>query len=378
MAASPASGISTSSTPPITTDTEPPVRLARAVVDLEAIGANWKAFSALEGLEEASAVVKADAYGLGMNAVAPFLASIGARTFFVASAGEGLALRRLLGPGPVIWILNGPQSGEAPAFAEAALSPVLNSLTQIADWRTSGVTDPVAVHVDTGMNRLGLSMEELHGAREALERTKVSLVMSHLACAATPDHPMNAQQARRFEAAAAIFPGATPSLGASAGALLGRAFRKGLIRPGIGLYGDNGLDHGGPALAAALTIVAPVLQLRDVQPGAVVGYGATGVITRPTRLATIALGYADGYFRTGSGRGYGAFSGIRCPVVGRVSMDILTLDMTDAVGVAVGDDVEILGPNVPIKDVAAAFGTSPYEVLTGFAKVARRYRVVSA
>ena len=353
---------------------EPPRRLARLTVDLAAIAANWRSFAALAGPAEAAAVIKADAYGLGAREVALALAAEGARTIFVATLGEGLAARQTLGDAHYIYVLNGPTAADAHRFGPAHLFPVLNDLTQITIWVAAGAPTAAAVHIDTGMNRLGLSLAEIAPARDALARVDVPLVMSHLACGGDVNHPMNALQAQRFVEAAALFPGARRSLGATAGAFHGRKLLFDLVRPGLGLYGDNGLDNGGPALAIAATLDAPIVQVRAIAAGESVGYSATFIADRPMRTATIALGYADGYLRAASGRGYGVLAGARCRVLGRVSMDLITLDVTAAGEAAqVGARVEMLGRDVPLRDVATAAATAPYEVLTSLEGVARHY-----
>lgn len=349
-------------------------RLARLTVDLAALCANWRAFADLAGDGEAAAVVKADGYGVGAHETARALAVEGARTFFVASLGEALALRESLGDAHAIYVLNGPTRADVGAFAPARLFPVLNSLDQIRLWKAAGAEVAAALHVDTGMNRLGLPLTDVGAARLALERTDVPLVLSHLACASTPSDPLNALQKAHFVEAAAAFPGARKSLAATAGVFCGRDYRFGLVRPGIGLYGDNGLETGTPALRAVATLDAPILQLRDIPAGASVGYGASFTAPHFMRTATIALGYADGYLRSASGRGYGVLAGAKCPVLGRVSMDLITLDVTAAGDAAeVGARVEMLGPNVPLRDVAGAAGTATYEVLTNLGGVARHY-----
>lgn len=349
-------------------------RLARLTVDLSALCANWRVFAKLAGDGEAAAVVKADGYGLGAREAADALALEGARTIFVATVQEALDLRDALGESHAIYVLNGPSRADVGSFAPARLFPVLNSLDQIGLWKAAGAGVAAALHIDTGMNRLGLPLIDVGAAQTALARTDVPLVMSHLACASDPAHPLNTAQRDRFVAAAAAFPGARKSLAATAGVFCGTDFRFGLLRPGIGLYGDNGLDVAEPTLAAVATLDAPILQLRDIAAGETVGYGATFAAPTPMRTATIALGYADGYLRAASGRGYGVLAGAKCPVLGRVSMDLITLDVTAAGGAAeVGARVEMLGPNVPLRDVAIAAGTAPYEVLTNLSGVPRRH-----
>jgi alanine racemase len=354
-------------------------RSARLIVDLDAVRANWRLYADLSPGCEAAAVIKADAYGMGVDKVAPALATAGARTFFTATLGEGLQARAILGDGPDIFVLEGVTEASVRQFAPARLFPVLNDLTQITLWRAAGAGIGAALHVDTGMHRLGLPPAETGSAREALARMDVKLVMSHLACASAPGHPLNAIQRDRFLTAAALFSEARKSLAASAGALLGGAYRFGLLRPGIGLYGDDGMDAPTLALAPVATLEAPILQLRDLNPGDTVGYGASFTAQKRIRSATIALGYADGYLRAGAAQGYGVLAGARCPILGRISMDLITLDVSAAGTAAeIGAPVEMLGAQVPLKDVAQAAGTITYEVLTNLGRLPRALRGAGA
>lgn len=325
---------------------------------------NWRYFSGLSS--EAAAVVKADGYGLGAEALASALAAAGARTFFIATLGEGLQLRRVLGDAPTIYVLNGPAPEDVPTLRAARLTPVLNSPAQIASWSNAG---ECALHVDTGMNRLGLKAGELSAA----EGMRPSLVMSHLACASSPNDPLNAVQRARFVEITLRFPGARRSLAASAGALLGRDYAFDLSRPGIGLYGGGALDKDNPTLAVAAVLEAPILQVFDIEEGETVGYGATFAATRRIRAATCALGYADGWLRSLSGRGYGIVRGATCPLLGRVSMDLVTLDISAAPDAREGEMVQFLGPDAKLDDVAARAGTISYEVLTNLSGVRRVY-----
>jgi alanine racemase len=325
--------------------------------------ANWKFFAA-RAAGETGAVVKADSYGLGADIIAPALAATGVRTFFVATLGEGLALRAMLGAGVAIFVFNGPAPGEAEAYYQANLVPVLNSPAQIALW-DSGV--PHALHVDTGMNRLGLKPHELHAARDL----RPLVVMSHLACASDPAHAMNSAQRTRFTEIAAQFPAAKKSLAASGGTMLGLDYTFDLTRPGIGLYGGGALDEANPQLSTVATLEAPILQVFDLPAGASVGYGATFTAAAPLRAATVALGYADGWLRSLSGSGYGQLGGATCPLLGRVSMDLVTIDISAVPHAREGDMVEFLGSNVKLDDVAARAGTISYEVLTNLSGVRR-------
>ena len=308
-------------------------------------------------------MVKADGYGLGAERAARTLAQAGARVFFTATFGEALAVRRALGEGPQILVLNGP-GADVERFLPARVIPVLNSLAQIKLWAGRG---PAALNIDTGMNRLGIGPEELGPASAALKEASLVLVMTHLACGSDFKHAMNETQRVRFVDAATLFPKAPLSLSATAGALMGPQFHFDLIRPGIGLYGAAGLDADNPALHAVATIEAPILQVRDAEPGESFGYGAAFTATKKMRAATIALGYADGFLRALGGRGYGFLGGAKRPILGRVSMDLTIIDVTGCAEAAPGAMVEFLGANVPLDDVAALAGTAPYEILTTFA-----------
>lgn len=330
---------------------------------------NWRRVALLAAPAECAAAVKADAYGLGVAAIAPALAEAGCRTFFVASFAEGAQARALLGLGPQVIVLNG-LAGRGPAdFAAADLTPALNTLEDLAAWDGS---IPCVLHLETGMNRLAVPPEAA-AACEALRRRPPILVMSHLACASEPGHSLNAAQRARFLAAASLFPQARRSLAASAGALLGPGYLFDLVRPGAALYGSWASDVEGPALAAAAQVLAPILQVKTVEAGESVGYGASWVAPGPSRLATVALGYSDGCLRALGGRGYGALGGVLCPLAGRISMDLICLDVTAAGERArPGALVEFLGPVVPLEDVARRADTIPYEILTSFGSAAAR------
>ena len=338
--------------------------MARLHIDAAAVVENWRYFQRLVLNTETAAVVKADAYGLGAEQISTALAQAGARTFFTMTCNEALAVRSTLGIGPQIFALNGPTGEDASAMAAANVTPVLNSLAQIAMW---GARGPAALHIDTGMNRLGLRLDDLAEAAQALAGADIALIMSHLACSADVRHPKNGQQRTRFLEAATLFPGVPRSLAATAGALIGADYHCDMVRIGVGLYGSGALDQDNPKLACAATIDAPILQVRDVEPGESFGYGATFTATKKLRTATVALGYADGYLRGLGGRGYGVLAGVKCPILGRVSMDLTIIDVSGSAQARDGDMVEFLGPHVPLDEVAALAGTAAYEILTTFA-----------
>ncbi len=349
-------------------------------VDLDALAANFAVLRREAGGAEVAPALKADGYGLGVGPIARRLWAEGARRMFVARLSEGLALRAIL-PEAQIYVLDGCMPGEAARFWAAGLTPVLNSLPQIETWlafaRGQGRTLEAAIHVDTGMNRLGLRPEEadmLVAASDRLRGVEVGLIMSHLACAGEPSHPLNARQAERFAAVRALFPDARASLANTAGTFSGPAYRFDMVRPGVGLYGGGPFEVPHPGIAAVARLDAPILQIRSVPVGESVGYGATWTAARPTRAAILAAGFADGVLRGLGARGYGWLHGRAWPFIGRISMDLIAIDVTEADSVQIGERVQLLGPDVPLDEVARAAGTVPYEVLTRPAhRIARRY-----
>jgi len=350
-------------------------RAARLTIDTEAIAENWRWFANLSGVAECAAVVKADAYGLGVKNAVPALARAGVETYFTATLAEARDVRAVLGASGRIFVLNGADAQSASGFPACDAMPVLNSLAQIAAWNGRG---PCAVHIDSGMNRLGLSLHEAGEAAALLAGVKVELVMSHLACASDIVHPMNSRQRRAFIDAAAAFPRAPLSLAATAGAQIGPNYNLDMIRLGIGLYGSAGLDRDNARLHTVARITAPVLQVRDVHAGETFGYGATKAAERPMRTTIVAAGYADGYLRTASGAGFAYHNGRKLPLLGRVSMDLLIFDAAAAPDLRPGDMVELLGDHAHIDDVAAAAQTAPYEILTTFAGSVRRAQETAA
>jgi len=355
---------------------------ARLTVRLGALAGNYRHFRELCAPAAVAAAVKADAYGLGLAAVSKALAEAGCDSFFVARLEEGIAMRSLQ-PQARIFLLDGARAETAPALVAHKLTPVLNSLAEIEAWDAAaeahGTRLECAVHLDTGMNRLGLpDYERVTLSAEAgtrLRHLDVVLWMSHLACGDECRSPMNAEQCSRFRAALASLPPAPASLSASAGALLGKDYRFDLVRPGIGLYGGNPCSEMPNPLAVVAVLTGRILQLRRVDTGESVGYGATFRAGRPTHLATIGLGYADGLMRAIGNKGSGAIGGARAPVVGRVSMDLVTLDVTGVPpdAVKLGADVEFLGDTISLDEFAALAGTASYEVLTSLGHRMPRY-----
>lgn len=338
---------------------------ARLTIDLDAITANWRGLDALTGPEcETAAVVKADGYGLGAASVGPALARSGVRTFFVAVAAEGEALRAAIGPDPTVYVLSGYSRETLSRYIAQDLRPVLNSAAQARAWFADRPGAPAAVQLDTGMNRLGMEADEFAslGALPA----SVRLTMSHMGCADEPGHPLNEAQLAQFRRLTDGI-GCPRSLSATAGILLGPDWHFDLVRPGIGLYGGWPYTQARPVVK----LEAPIIQIRQLAPGERVGYAASWTADRPSRIATIGLGYADGLIRAGSGRGRGFIDGQTVPFAGRVSMDLITLNVTD-VPCAPGDMVEILGPNQGIDTLAEAAGTIGHEVLTAMRHRCRR------
>ena len=351
---------------------------ARLTVRLGAIAANYRTYCRMTGPCAVAAVVKADAYGMGAAAVAPALAGAGCDTFFVARLSEGVALRKTL-PNARIFVLDGAQPDAVPALLTHRLTPALNSLADIAAWSAAAAsartTLDAVIHVDTGMNRLGLAPDELSilSAQSAsrLSGLNLVLVMSHLACA-DETSAMNSRQLSRFRQALAMLPPAPASLAASFGAFLGMEYHFDLVRPGVALYGANPQPGAQNLMQTVAVLTGKVLQIRGIDTGDSVGYAATFRAKRPTMLATVALGYADGIPRTLSNTGAAAIAGSRASIVGRVSMDLITLDVT-GIDVAPGDDAELLGDTVTLGDVAAAAGTNEYEILTRLRRMPRVY-----
>ena len=351
---------------------------ARLTIDLEALADNYASLVALAAPSEVAAVVKADAYGLGLGPVVGRLAAVGCRSFFVAAVEEGLRLRRLL-PDGRIFVLQGP-AGAIAACREARLTPVLNTLADVRDWAHAGTGAPAALQLDTGMTRAGIDAQELEqllAAPELLAAIRLELLLTHLACADDPPHPLNAEQLERFNALRARLPDLPTSIGNSAGTLLGAPYRGDLVRPGIALFGGRPLLAGVNPMRAVVRLEARVLQIRTLREDAWVGYGATWRASASSRIATLGAGYADGYPRALGGRGIVAAAGRRVPVVGRISMDLTTIDITELEpdALAVGDYVDLIGGGVELDEVAARAGTISYELLTGLApRLARRWR----
>jgi alanine racemase len=351
-------------------------------IDLRAIVANWRALGArLAQGATCAGVVKADAYGLGAAQVAPALAQAGCTEFFVAHLEEALALRPLLPETAYLHVLNGCLPGEERIFVAAGLVPVLNDPGQVVNWATQarrlGHPLPAALHLDTGMSRLGLTPREaqtLAAQGEASAPIDLRLVMSHLA-RAEEACAMNGEQLARFAVLRARWPAARASLANSSGIFLGAPFHFDLARPGAALYGINPVPGRPNPQLAVVRLTAPVLQIRDIAPPETIGYGATFQAPAAMRIATLACGYADGWPRSLSNSGTVHHEGLSLPILGRVSMDTIVVDATTAPGLRVGNRVELLGSTIGVDQVADAAGTNGYEVLT---RLGRRFSRVYA
>ena len=389
-------------------------------IDLAGIVENWQSLVRRAAPARCAAVVKANAYGLGAVSVARALAAADCRMFFVATLDEGIALRRGLGAAHEIAVFNGPLPGTAAEFAAHRLTPVLNDPGQIEEWaaaasrvlrdaslraapqddeffdlasktgrhpeeapkrlsrrRHRGWSALAMLHIDTGMSRLGLSATEFAALLEEPPRIPWRAVISHLACADSPDHPLNERQRARFAAVTAQLPGVPASLAASSGIFLGPAYHFDLVRPGAALYGVNPLPGCPNPLRQIVRLSGKIVQVRQIDRGHSVGYGAAHTMEAPGRAATVAVGYADGWLRSLSHRGCGYLAGTRVPLLGRVSMDLVTFDVS-AVPPALahpGAMIELLGAQYGVDDAAEDAGTIGYEILCALgARYHRIYR----
>jgi alanine racemase len=350
-------------------------------IDLGAIAANWRDLAGRAASAECGAVIKADAYGCGIEPVAGALTAAGCRTFFVAHLAEARRARAAV-PDATIYVLNGLLPESAPAYAECNLQPVLGSLDEIAEWqafKTNGWSGGAALHVDTGMNRLGLRPRDAVAVakRNDLKEVGLNLLMSHFACADEPAHPLNAKQMGDFKEIAGLYPDLRASLANSSGVFLDPDAHFDLIRPGVALYGANPTPGHANPMRPVVKLEGRVIQVRSVSPQETVGYGATWTARQTARVAVVSIGYADGFLRAAGGsdvRG-GAeaiVAGHRCPIAGRVSMDLIAVDVTAVPDGAVkrGSLVAFLDETLTVDDLAAHAGTIGYEILTS---LGRRY-----
>ncbi|WP_322517360.1 alanine racemase [Rhodopseudomonas palustris] len=356
-------------------------------INLDAIVANWRKLEKTAVPAEAAAVVKGDAYGCGIAPVTKALAAAGCKTFFVATLAEAGAARAIA-PDAAIYVLDGFFQSTGDEFARLNCRPVIGDLYELAEWdvycRRTHWNGGAAIHIDTGMNRLGLTISEAQGIvpRIATGDHGVTLVISHLAAAEALNHPMNARQVTAFREIAGLFAGVPASLSASSGIFLGPQFAFDMVRPGAALYGINPTPEADNPMLPVVDLKARILQVRSVERGDSVGYGGTWTARRPTKIAVLSAGYADGYFRAaGSNDGTrGAdviIAGQRCPVAGRVSMDLLAVDVTDLPANAArrGQMATLIGDGITVDELGHHFGTIGYEVLTSLGpRYARVYK----
>jgi alanine racemase len=350
--------------------------VALLTIDLGALARNFKLLAERAAPAECAAVVKADAYGLGLEPVMRALLAAGCRTFFVATAGEG-ARARAVSSDAIIYVFNGAPPGSGPLLLSQELRPVLNSIDEIAEWAALAPTKPAALHIDTGMSRLGVAPQEAGAAAELARGFPLKLVMSHFVCSQQPENRCNDRQMAQLALARAQFPNVAASLANSSGIFLPQRPHLELVRPGYALYGGNPTPGKPNPMRPVVKLEARILALREIKEGESVGYDATWTASRPSRLATLGVGYADGLpwgasSRLGAPPLEALVAGFRCPIVGRVSMDAIVLDLTDAPSFIArrGDFVEILGETAGVDALAERAGTIGYEILT---RLGRRY-----
>jgi alanine racemase len=356
-------------------------------VDLDAIVANWRKLEKTAVPAECTAVIKANAYGCGIEPVAKALASAGCKTFFVATLDEARAARAAL-PQAVIYSLGGFFQNTGEAYAQIDCRPVIGDLNELAEWdvfcRRTGWSGGAGIHIDTGMNRLGLTVQE---AQSLIPRINagdhgITLVMSHLVSAEQLHSPVNARQLAAFREIQSLFTGVPAALANSSGIYLGPPFLFDLVRPGAALYGVNPTPEADNPMQPVVDLKSRIIQTRSIERGDTVGYGGTWTARRPTKLAVVATGYADGYFRAASAsdgtRGAEVIvAGKRCPIAGRVSMDLIAVDITDLPPNTArrGHMVTLIGEGITVDELAHHFGTIGYEVLTSLGRrFARVYK----
>jgi alanine racemase len=371
---------------PTVTDADQAAAVATATgvltVDLDAIIANWRKLEKTAVPAECAGVVKADAYGCGAGPVARALAGAGCKTFFVATLGEARDVRAAV-PSAALYVLDGFFQNCGDEYARIDARPVIGDLNELAEWdvfcRRSGWAGGAAIHIDTGMNRLGMNLTEAQGIVPRINAGDhgVTLVMSHLACAEALNHPLNARQLATFREVASLYSGVPAALSNSSGIFLGAPFQFDMVRPGAALYGINPTPEADNPMQPVVELKARIVQTRNVERGDGVGYGGTWTARRPTKLAIVSAGYADGYFRAASAsdgtRGAEVVvAGKRCPIAGRVSMDLIAIDITDLPPNAArrGHWVTLIGEGITVDELAHHFGTIGYEVLTS---LGRRY-----
>ena len=352
----------------------------RLTVDLNALAQNWEWLNAKSPDAETAAVVKANAYGIGIENAVPVLWDAGCRTFFTAMVEEGVRVRHAI-PDAKIFVLNGIFNEPIATAVEHDLAPVLSTNDQINLWSAVANGKPCAIHVDTGMNRLGLDMREARALSESASRVKKSgatVLMSHLACADEPHHPQNVAQLENFREISALLSDLTPSFANSAAILSNPDMHFALTRPGIAMYGGEAVNDFPNPMAPVVKAETRILQIRTARAGEGVGYGAAKILERDSRIAICSAGYADGYHRssseigvplrnTNTAGGFGQFGSHKVPLIGRVSMDLTAFDLTDVPETELKNSewIELFGPNILLDDAARAAGTIGYEFLTG-------------
>src|SRR6201992_434140 len=350
-------------------------------VDLDAIVANWRKLEKTAVPAECAGVIKADAYGCGAEQVARALSNAGCKTFFVATLNEARAIRAAVPSSAAIYVLNGFFQNCGEAYAKIDVRPVIGDLNELAEWdvfcRRTGWGGGAAIHIDTGMNRLGLTLTEAQGIVPRINAGDhgITLVMSHLSCAETLNHPLTAKQLATSREIASLYSGVPASLANSSGVFLGAPFQFDMVRPGAALYGVNPTPEADNPMLPVVDLKARIVQTRNVERGEGVGYGGTWTARRPTKLAIVSTGYADGYFRAASSndgtRGAEVVvAGKRCPIAGRVSMDLIAVDVTDLPNNAArrGHMVTLMGEGITVDELAHHFGTIGYEVLTSLSR----------
>lgn len=348
-------------------------------VNLDSIVRNWRLLSSRFSGKTAGAVVKANGYGLGADEISRALYAAGCRDFFVATLDEAIALKPDVKEAR-LFVFHGVGEGEEKEFIAHKLLPVLNNSIQIERWSGRGEGKPSALHVDTGMNRLGISLNEAQALANdvnLLQRLNLTLLLSHLSCAGDPHHPQNAQQLVSMQQMKKIFPSLPVSFANSSGIFLPEDFHFDLARPGCALYGitpnlslPNPMEH-------VVELSVPILQIREITQDMPVGYGCTYTAKQGARIATLAIGYADGYFRNLGSKGYGICEGIKVPIVGRISMDMITVDIS-AVPLAQltpKSRITLIGKRIPVDEVAQLAGTIGYEIFTRLGQRIRRVYV---
>ena len=332
---------------------------ARLEIDLKALSHNYEVIKHQVADAKVAPVIKADAYGLGAIKLAQHLIAHGADQFFVARLNEAIDLRKALGKGPTLYVFDGLMSGQIDLFSEFNLVPVLNSPEQVSNWKSSENRIKAALHIDTGMNRLGLSIDDL----QRLPKDHICLIMSHLACSDTPHHSLNSQQLQSFQNAVLGHRDIPLSLANSGGCFLDHDYHFDIVRPGISLYGGGPEGHDHSDLKAVVTLKAKIIQIHALNTGDSIGYGASFQVKRAMQVATIGIGYADGLLRCLSHKGKAYYGTHPCPIVGRISMDLTAIDVT-GLNLHEGDWVDLLNQTQGIDAMAKDAGTIAYEVLT--------------